>query len=30
MPGAKELGYKLGDKVDFMVVDGKIVIGVAE
>ena len=30
VPGAKELGYKLGDKVSFMVVDGKIVIGIAE
>lgn len=29
VPGAKELGYKLGDKVDFMVVDGKIVFGIA-
>ena len=30
VPGAKELGYKIGDKIDFMVVDGKIVFGVAE
>ena len=30
VPGAKELGYKLGDKVDFMVADGKIVFGIAE
>lgn len=30
VPGAKELGYKIGDTIDFMVVDGKIVIGVAE
>lgn len=28
VPGAKELGYKIGDKVDFMVVDGKIVFGI--